>query len=86
MKMIKRVMTGICMACISAVMYDCFVNGAPHQEPDRIIYMILTGIFCISVGAGTAGILWYVKWLHKKNLELKNMLETLLKNTDKLDK
>ena len=32
------------------------------------------------------GMIWYVGWLHRKNTELENMVDTLLKNADKLDK
>jgi hypothetical protein len=32
------------------------------------------------------GILWYVRWLRRRNKELENMIKILLKNADKLDK
>ena len=49
MKLIKKIMTGICMAVLSVAMYYCFLNGAPRQGTERLFYMILAGIFCVSV-------------------------------------
>ncbi len=86
MKLIKKITTGICMAVLSAAMYYCFLNGAPHQGTERLSYMILAGIFCVSVWAAVMTTIWYIKWLRKKKTELENMVEILLKNADKLDK
>ena len=86
MKLIKKITTGICMAVLSAAMYYCFLNGAPHQGTERTVYMILDGIFCISAWVAGVGILWYVRWLRRRNKELENMIKILLKNADKLDK
>lgn len=79
-------MEGVGTACIFAAMYYCFLNGAPVRETERTLYMILAGIFCISVWVAAVGILWYVRWLRKQKSELEDMVKTLLKNTDKLDK
>lgn len=86
MKTIKKIMEGVSTACISAAMYYCFLNGAPVRGTERTLYMILAGIFCISVWVAAVGILWYVRWLRKQKSELEDMVKTLLKNTDKLDK
>ena len=48
--------------------------------------MILDGVFCISAWVAGMGILWYVRWLRRRNKELENMVKILLKNADKLDK
>ena len=82
MKLIKKITTGICMTVLSAAMYYCFLNGAPHQGTERLFYMILAGIFCVSVWAAVMTTIW----LRKKKTELENMVEILLKNADKLDK
>ena len=86
MKLIKKIMTGICMAVLSVAMYYCFLNGAPRQGTERLFYMILAGIFCVSVWAAVMTTIWYIKWLRKKKTELESMVEILLKNADKLDK
>lgn len=86
MKTIRKIVTGVGTALLSAAMYYCFVCGAPPQGRERIFYIVLTAVFCISVWAAVMGMLWYVKWLHRKNTELKKMIDTLLKNADELDK
>ena len=86
MKLIKKITMGICMAVLSAAMYYCFLNGAPYQEKERLLYIILAGIFCISVWVAAVITIWYVEWLRKKKTEFENMVEILLKNADKLDK
>ena len=46
--------------------------------------------YCFLSGAPAwvagVGILWYVRWLRRRNKELGNMIKILLKNADKLDK
>lgn len=86
MKIIRKIILGVCGACISGAMYYCFFFGAPQQGTERIVYMLLTGIFCILAWVTIMGTLWYVRWLRKKKKELENMVDILLKNTDKLDK
>ena len=86
MKTIRKVMTGAGTALICAAMYYCFVCGAPWQGSGYLFYMVITGIFCVLVWVAVMGTIWYVKWLRRKNEELEEMLDTLLKNTDKLDK
>lgn len=86
MKMIRKIMAGVGTALICAAMYYCFVCGAPQQGKGHLFYMAITGIFCVSVWAAVMGNIWYVKWLRRKNEELENMIDTLLKNTDELDK
>ncbi len=86
MKTMRKIMEGATAACISAEMYYCFLSGAPVRGTERILYMILAGIFCISAWVTGMGILWYVRWLRRRNKELENMIKVLLKNTDKLDK
>ena len=86
MKTIRKIMTGAGTALICAAMYYCFVCGAPQQGSGHLFYMVITGIFCVSVWAAVMGTIYYVKWLRRKNAELEEMLDTLLKNTDKLDK
>ena len=86
MKTIRKIMAGLGIALICAAMYYCFVCGAPRQGNGRTFYMVLTGIFCASAGVAVMGMIWYVGWLHRKNTELENMVDTLLKNADELDK
>ena len=73
-------------ACHEGAMYYCFLSGAPAGGTERTVYMILDGIFCISAWVAGVGILWYVRWLRRRNKELGNMIKILLKNADKLDK
>ena len=47
MKTMRKIMEGATAACISAEMYYCFLSGAPVRGTERILYMILAGIFCI---------------------------------------
>ena len=70
MKTIRKIMEGV----------------APARGTERTVYMILDGIFCISAWVAGVGILWYVRWLRRRNKELENMIKILLKNADKLDK
>ena len=86
MKLIKKIMTGSCMAVLSVAMYYCLLNGAPRQGTERMFYMILAGIFCVSAWTAVMITIWYIKWLRKKKTELESMVEILLKNADKLDK
>lgn len=86
MKTIRKIMEGVAAACISVA-----VLLLPGVEPlpggtERTVYMILDGIFCISAWVAGVGILWYVRWLRRRNKELENMIKILLKNADKLDK
>ena len=74
MKTIRKIMEGVAAACISVAMYYCFLSGVPAGGTERTVYMILDGI------------LWYVRWLRRRNKELENMVKILLKNADKLDK
>lgn len=86
MKTIRKIMEDVAAACISVAMYYCFLSGAPAGGTERTVYMILDGIFCISAWVAGVGILWYVRWLRRRNKELENMIKILLKNADKLDK
>ena len=86
MKTIRKIMGGVAATCVSVVMYCCLLSGAPAGGTERTVYMILDGIFCISAWAAGMGILWYVRWLRRRNKELENMIKILLKNADKLDK
>ena len=93
MKTIRKIIEGVAAACISAAMYYCFLSGVPARGTERTVYMILDGIFCIFaciifyiIWVAGVGILWYVRWLRRRNKELENMIKILLKNADKLDK
>ena len=67
MKTIRKIMEGVAAACISVAMYYCFLSGAPAGGTERTVYMILDGIFCISAWVAGVGILWYVRWLRRRN-------------------
>ena len=82
----RKIMEGAAAACISAEMYYCFLSGAPVRGTEIILYMSLAGILCISAWVAGMGILWYVRWLRRRNKELENMVKILLKNADKLDR
>ena len=82
MKTIRKIMEGVAAACISVAMYYCFLSGAPAGGTERTVYMILDGIFCISAWVAGVGILWYVRWLRRRNKELENMIKILLKNAE----
>ena len=82
----KTIKTGAFFALVSGLMYYCFVNGAPDSGTRRIFYMVMTGIFCIFACAAATGITWYIRKLQKRKEEYEEMIRTLLKNTDKLDK
>ena len=86
MKTIRKIMEGVAVACISVAMYYCFLSGVPAGGTERTVYMILDGVFCISAWVAGMGILWYVRWLRRRNKELEKMVKILLKNADKLDK
>ena len=75
MKTIRKIMEGVAAACISVAMYYCFLSGAPAGGTERTVYMILDGIFCISAWVAGVGILWYVRWLRRRNKELENMIK-----------
>ena len=75
MKTIRKIMEGVAAACISVAMYYCFLSGAPARGTERTVYMILDGIFCISAWVAGVGILWYVRWLRRRNKELENMIK-----------
>lgn len=79
MKTIRKIMEGVAAACISVAMYYCFLSGAPAGGTEKTVYMILDGIFCISAWVAGVGILWYVRWLRRRNKELENMVKILLK-------
>ena len=74
------------MALVCVAMYHCFLNGAPAQGRMRMIYTAGTGIFCILLWAASVGTVWYIKRIQKERKEYKEILDTLLKNTDELDK
>ena len=79
-------MTGAFFALVSGMMYYCFVNGAPGSGAQRILYMIMAGIFCILACVAATGTAWYITELRKRKAEYEEMIRTLLKNTDELDK
>ena len=86
MKTMKRVILGIAVAIPDAAMYRCFLRGVDCRGKNGTAYMILSGIFCVSVWIMVTGTIWYVKWLRRTKTEYKDMLDILLKSTDKLDK
>ena len=79
-------MPGVVLALITAMMYRCFLRGAPCQGDGRTSYMILMGIFCAFVWLAATGTVWYIKWLLRKKTEYEEMVDTLLKIIDELDK
>ena len=86
MKTIKKLIPGIALALITVAMYHCLLNGAPCQGDGRMFYMVLMGIFCLLVWLAATGTVWYVKWLRRKKTEYEEMVDTLLKIMDELDK
>ena len=87
MKTIRKIMEGggrqpaYQWQCIT-----CFLEWSPARGQRELFIRILDGIFCISAWVAGVGILWYVRWLRRRNKELENMIKILLKNADKLDK
>ena len=86
MKTIKKLIPGVILALITVAMYRCFLQGAPCQENGRTFYIVLMGIFSVLIWLAAMGTMWYVKWLQRKKTQYKEMVDTLLKIIDKLDK